>query len=148
MHKPAQVELQLDRPQLPYSETLGPIVAGGSPAHCRRRQPNPTRKGPHTCQFFVALIIGLFCLLGFYKWPSTFSPLNIWNVSAIHMWMKGPFCPFLIFSLLLPFHGFFFLFKLWTPFYSYIYPFSYCEQGCLFEFPSLAVIFKTEPPLH
>ena len=31
MHKPAQVELQLDRPQLPYSETLGPIIAEGSP---------------------------------------------------------------------------------------------------------------------
>ena len=39
MHKPAQVELQLDRPQLPYSETLVPIIAeaaqpitaGGSP---------------------------------------------------------------------------------------------------------------------
>ena len=41
-----------------------------------------------------------------------------------------------------------FLFKLWTPFDSYIYPSSCCEQGCLFEFPILAVIFKTEPPLH
>ena len=48
MHKPAQVELQLDRPQLPYSETLGPIIAGGSPAHYRRRQPNPTRKGTYS----------------------------------------------------------------------------------------------------
>ena len=38
----------MDWPQLPYSETLGPIIAGGSPAHYRRRQPNPTRKGPHT----------------------------------------------------------------------------------------------------
>ena len=47
MYKPAQVELQLDRPQLPYSETLGPTIAGGSPAHYRRRQPNPIRKGPH-----------------------------------------------------------------------------------------------------
>ena len=47
MHKPAQVELQLDRPQLPYLETLGPVIAGGIPAHCRRRQPNPTKKGPH-----------------------------------------------------------------------------------------------------
>ena len=50
MHKPAQVELQLDRPQFPYSETLGSIIAGGSPAHYRRRQPNPTRKGPHKLQ--------------------------------------------------------------------------------------------------
>ena len=40
MRKPAQVELQLDRPQLPYSETLEPITAKGSPAHYRRRQPN------------------------------------------------------------------------------------------------------------
>ena len=47
MHKPAQVELQLDRPQLPYSEILGPIIAGGSPTHYRRRQPNPTKKGPY-----------------------------------------------------------------------------------------------------
>ena len=43
---------------------------------------------------------------------------------------------------------FFFFYKLWTPSYSYIYPPSCREQGCLFEFPSLAVIFKTEPPLH
>ena len=45
------------------------------------------------------------------------------------------------------FAGLFFL-KLWTLSYSYIDPPSCCEQGCLFEFPSLAVIFKTEPPLH
>ena len=48
MHKPAQVELQLDRPQLPYSEILGPIIVGGSPTHYRRRQPNPAKKGPYT----------------------------------------------------------------------------------------------------
>ena len=47
MHKLAQVELQLDRPQLPYSETLWPTIAGGSPACYHRRQPNPIRKGPH-----------------------------------------------------------------------------------------------------
>ena len=47
MHKLAQVELQLDRPQLSYSETLGPTIAGGSPARYRRRQPNPIRKGPY-----------------------------------------------------------------------------------------------------
>ena len=61
------------------------------------------------CQFFVVLIIGLFWLLGFHKWPSTFSPLNIWNVSAIHMWMKRRFCPSLIFFFLLLFRGSFFL---------------------------------------
>ena len=47
MHKPAQIELQLDWSQLPYSEILGHIIAGGSPAHYRRRQPNPTKKGPY-----------------------------------------------------------------------------------------------------
>ena len=47
MHKPAQVELQLDQPQLPYSEIIGPIIAGGSPTHYRRRQSNPTKKGPY-----------------------------------------------------------------------------------------------------
>ena len=51
MHKPAQVELQLNRPQLPYSEILGSIIAGGSPAHYRRRKPKPntpyTKKGPY-----------------------------------------------------------------------------------------------------
>ena len=41
MHKPAQVELQLDRSQLPYSETFGPITAGGSPA-----QHTYTKKAP------------------------------------------------------------------------------------------------------
>ena len=46
-HKPDQVELQLDRSQLPYSEILWPIIAGGSPAHYRRRQPNLTKKGPY-----------------------------------------------------------------------------------------------------
>ena len=43
MHKPAQVELQLDRPQLPYSETFEPITAGGSPAQRTIR-----KKGPYT----------------------------------------------------------------------------------------------------
>ena len=47
------------------------------------------------------------------------------------------------------FYGsFFFFFKLWTPSYSYIYSTSCREQSCLFEFPSLTIIFKTESPLH
>ena len=72
-----------------------------------------------SCQFFVTLIIGLFRLLGFHKWPSTFSLLNIWNVPAIHMWMKRRFCPSLksFFSSL--FSRVFF--KLWTPSYIYTY---------------------------
>ena len=43
VHKPAQVELQLDRPQLPYSETFEPITAGGSPA-----QHTIHKKGPYS----------------------------------------------------------------------------------------------------
>ena len=45
-HKPDQIELQLNRSQLPYSEIPRPIITGGSPAHYRRRQPNPTKKRP------------------------------------------------------------------------------------------------------
>ena len=50
-HKPDQVELQLDWSQLPYSEILWPIIAEGSPAYYRRRQPNPTKKGPYKNYF-------------------------------------------------------------------------------------------------
>ena len=49
MHKLVQVELQLDRLQLPYLEIIGSITTGGSPAHYRRRQPNisyHTKKAP------------------------------------------------------------------------------------------------------
>ena len=42
MQKPAQVKLQLDRPQLPYSEILGPITIGGSPT-----QYTIHKKGPY-----------------------------------------------------------------------------------------------------
>ena len=45
MHKPAQVELQLDRSQLPYLETFGPITVGGSPA-----QRTICKKGPYIVQ--------------------------------------------------------------------------------------------------
>ena len=38
MHKLAQVELQLDWSQLPYSETFGPTTAGGSPAQSTIRK--------------------------------------------------------------------------------------------------------------
>ena len=41
MHKPVQVEFQLDRPQLPYSEKSGPITAGGSPAQRTIRTKGP-----------------------------------------------------------------------------------------------------------
>ena len=63
----------------------------------------------HIVNFLRPLSLGFSFHWAFHKWPSTFSPLNIWNVSAIHMWMKRRFCPFLIFFLLLQFRGFFFL---------------------------------------
>ena len=69
MHKPAQVELQLDRPQLPYSETLGPTTAGGSPARYRRRQPNPIRKGPLQWEINESL----FCVASLYNVSLTWS---------------------------------------------------------------------------
>ena len=60
VHKPAQIELQLDQPQLPYSEILGPIIAGGSPAHYRRMQPNPTKKkGPYSPYILTFFHFGL-----------------------------------------------------------------------------------------
>ena len=58
MHKPAQVELQLDRPQLSYSEILGLIITRGSPAHYHRRQLNLTKKGPTMVNitFFFSIV--------------------------------------------------------------------------------------------
>ena len=67
MHKPAQVELQLDWPQLPYSETLGPITVGGSPAHYRKRQPNIpyTKKAPTLicCDSLLEVAITVFVIV-------------------------------------------------------------------------------------
>ena len=34
------------------------------------------------------MLLSFFFLLGFLKWLSTFSPLNIWSVPAVHMWIK------------------------------------------------------------
>ena len=50
MHKPAQVELQLDWRQLPYSETFEPITAGGSPAQRTIR-----KKGPYTSILYTII---------------------------------------------------------------------------------------------
>ena len=57
MYKPTQVELQLDWPQLPYSETFEPITAGGNLA-----QHTIHKKGPYsrirTCyDFFFFLVV-------------------------------------------------------------------------------------------
>ena len=82
MHKPAQVELQLDRPQLPYSETLGPIIAGGSPARYCRRQPNPTRKGPHN---HIVTCIRAYMLTYFDVHIFTFNHVRISSCLNAHM---------------------------------------------------------------
>ena len=95
---------------------------------------------PPVCQPIAALVAGLSSFhLDPQKWPSTFSPLNIWSVPAVHIWIKD--LPVFSTSLLsFPSQAF------WTvdPFiYIYIFFFfSCCEQCCLFEFPSLAVILK------
>ena len=83
------------------------------------------------------MLLGFFLLLGFPKWASTFSPLSIWSVHAVHMWIKD-------FPALSVFSSFFLcgLFRTMDHnLYICIY-FSRHEQCCLFEFPSLAVILK------
>ena len=40
------------------------------------------------CQLFYVRVAGFSFPLGLPKWPSTFSPLNIWSVPAVHMWIK------------------------------------------------------------
>ena len=99
------------------------------------------------CQFFVALIIGLFCRPRLLQMDLNIQPTEHMKRSCDSYVNEKAFLPFshLLF-LLLFFRGSFF--KLWTPSYTYIYSPSCREQGCLFDFPSLAVIFKTEPPLH
>ena len=88
MHKPAQVELQLDRSQLPYSEILGPIIAGGNPAHYRRRQPNPTKKGP-----YIRIVLNfLLCIsFGIIKMPLSIFTVNL---SYIYDFCFETFLPF------------------------------------------------------
>ena len=94
---------------------------------------------------FLSVWLGFSLPLGLPKWPSTFSPLNIWSIPAVHMWIKT-FLPSLSFHLLF-FCG---LFEQWSlPYthiyihtYIYIYIYSCCEQCCLFGFPNLAVILK------
>ena len=72
-------------------------------------------------QFLVALIIGLFFPLGFHKWPSTFSPLNIWNVFCDSYMNERTLLPLSHLLSSSPFsRSFFFSFKLWTPFHTYI----------------------------
>ena len=110
---------------------------------------------PSVCQSFAALV---FRLSSFYldsqKWPSTFSPLNIWSVHAVHMWIKD--LPVLSSSLLsfpsrailnngpLLIYIYIYIYKyIYIYFFFLFFSFLSCrEQCCLFEFPSLVVIFK------
>ena len=80
VHKPAQVELQLDRPQLPYSEIFGPITAGGSPAQCTIHKKRPLQASLallltlHSHELLLTSLgfpdpITLFSSLGFISLP-------------------------------------------------------------------------------
>ena len=93
---------------------------------------------PPICQPFAALVVELSSFyLDSQKWLSTFSPLNIWNVPAVHMWIKNrPVFP----TSFLSFPSMTFLNS--GPLFIYIFFFSCREQCCLFEFPSLAVMLK------
>ena len=84
------------------------------------------------------MLLGCFFLLGFQKWSSTVNPLNIWSISAVHMWIKD-FLAFSVFPSSFPSRAF----SNSGPQFIYIFFFSCHEQCCLFEFPSLAVILKS-----
>ena len=90
------------------------------------------------------MLLGFSFPLGLPKWPSTFSPLNIWSVPAVHMWIKD-FPALSVFPSSFPSQAFWIVVPtLHIHIYSYIYIYIYfcSEQCCLFEFPSLAVILK------
>ena len=84
------------------------------------------------------MLLGFFFLLGFPKWSSTFSPLNIWNILAVHMWIKD-FPTLSVFPSSFPSRAF----SNSGPQFFFFFFFSCHEQCCLFEFPSLAVILKS-----
>ena len=83
------------------------------------------------------MLLSFFFLLGFQKWSSTFSPLNIWSVLTVHMWIKD-FLTLSVFASSFSSRAFF---EQWTPVYTYISFFCH-KQCCLFELPSLAVILR------
>ena len=93
---------------------------------------------PSVCQPFAALVARLSSFyLDSQKWPLTFSPLNIWSVHAVHMWIKD--------LLILPTSLLYFPSRAFLnsgPLLIYIFFFSCREQCCLFKFPSLIVILK------
>ena len=89
------------------------------------------------CQTFAALVARLSTFhLDPQKWPLTFSPLNIWSIPTVHMWIKD-LSVFPTYLLSFPSRAF------WTvnpSIYIYIYIFffffpflffSYREQCCL-----------------
>ena len=84
------------------------------------------------------MLLGFFFLLGFQKWSSTFNPLNIWSVSAVHMWIKD-FLALSVFPSSFPSRAF----SNSGPQFIYIFFFSCHEQCYLFKFPSLAIILKS-----
>ena len=82
------------------------------------------------------MLLGFSFLLGFLKWASTFSPLSIWSVPAVHMRIKD-FLVLSVFPSSFPSRAFS------SSGHQLIHMYIYChEQCCLFEFSSLAVILK------
>ena len=124
-------------------------------------RPMYTFVGPvthYSCRLGLMVLFAIYTvnslwpsLLGFsICWASTNGPQHLapWTYETFLRFICEWKDASTLFSSSFFFSFFAFFFKLWAPSYSYIYPSSCCEQGCLFEFPSLAVIFKTEPPLH
>ena len=86
------------------------------------------------------MLLGFSFPLGLSKWPPTFSPLNIWNIPMVHMWIKD-FLALFVFPFSFPSRAFWIVVPtLHIHIYSYVY--FCCEQCYPFEFPSLAVILK------
>ena len=86
------------------------------------------------------MLLGFSFPLGLPKWPSTFSPLNLWSVPAVHMWIKD-FLTLSVFTFSFPSQAFWIVVPT-LHIHTYIYIYFCCEQCCLFEFPFLAVILK------
>ena len=82
------------------------------------------------CQTFATLVARLSAFhLDPQKWPSTFSPLNIWSIPTVHMWMKD-LSVFPTYLLSFPSQSF------WTV-DPYIYIYIYIYFFFFFSFPTV-----------
>ena len=100
----------------------------------------------------MSVFLGFFFLLGLPKWLSTFSPLNIWSIPAVYIWMKD-FLALSVFPFSFPSQVFWIVvptlhIHIYILIYIYIYIYvcvcvCVChKQCCPFEFPNLAVVLK------